>query len=245
VLLAAGVGITPILSMLRHVVYEGMRTRRVRPTTVFYAARSLAERAFDAELAALAAQAGGSVRLVRLLGDPADARLGDDYEAIGRIDMALLRRVLGFDDYDFLMCGPPPFMQAIYDGLRDLNVADERIHAEAFGPASLERRVAEVATASPVMPADVPVPVAFAAAGKEARWQPDAGSLLELAEARGLKPESSCRGGSCGTCLTRILRGKVAYERPPAFPTAADEALICCAVPAAPEGADDRLILDL
>lgn len=246
VLMAAGVGITPILSMLRHVVYEGLRTRRVRSTTVFYAARTKAERAFDQELRNLAELAGGAVRIVRLLEDTTDAERGADFEVSGRIDMDLLRGILGFDDYDFLMCGPQPFMQAIYDGLRGLNVADSRIHAEAFGPASLKRKVDEAVGMKLPPAATGPVPVAFAASGKEARWTPEAGTLLELAEARGLSPEFSCRGGSCGTCKTKIVAGAVTYPSQPAFETAEDEALICCAVPAAPEGRQpDRLILEL
>lgn len=246
VLLAAGVGITPILSMLRHVVYEGLRTRRVRRTTVFYAARTIAERAFDAELRELSARANGAVRIIRVLADVTGAQEGVDYEAVGRIDMDLLRATLGFDDYDFLMCGPPSFMQAVYDGLRGMNVADERIHAEAFGPASLTRQTPAVEAPRLAPAATGAVPVAFASSGKEARWTPEAGTLLELAEARGLTPEFSCRTGSCGTCKTRIVAGAVTYAAPPAFKTAEGEALICCAVPAANDRREpDRLILDL
>ena len=246
VLMAAGVGITPILSMLRHLVYEGLRTRRVRPAFVFYAARSLAERAFDQELLALAAQANGAVQIVRLLADTSAASHGVDFEFQGRIDVNLLKSRLGFDDYDFLMCGPPPFMQAIYDGLRGLDVADRRIHAEAFGPASLKRRsdTGDTVLLSPA--ATTPVAVAFAVSGKEARWTPEAGTLLELAEARGISPEFSCRGGSCGTCRTRIMAGAITYAEQPAFPTAADEALICCAVPAGQAGGEpEPLVLEL
>jgi ferredoxin-NADP reductase/predicted pyridoxine 5'-phosphate oxidase superfamily flavin-nucleotide-binding protein len=245
VLMAAGVGITPILAMLRHVVYEGLRTRRVRPTIVFYAARNKAERAFDAELRDFAEQASGAVRVIRVLEDGEGAARGTDYEAIGRIDMDLLRSVLGFDDYDFLMCGPPPFMQAIYDGLRSLNIADHRIYAEAFGPASLKRQI-DKASAAPLPPAATkPVAVAFTSSGKEARWTPDSGSLLDLAEARGLTPEFSCRGGSCGTCRTKVLAGAVTYAQQPAFETESDEALICCAVPAENGDGPERLVLDL
>jgi ferredoxin-NADP reductase/predicted pyridoxine 5'-phosphate oxidase superfamily flavin-nucleotide-binding protein len=242
VLIAAGVGVTPMLAMLRHIVYEGLRTRRVRPTIFFYAARSKAERAFDAELAALVAKAGGAVQLIRVLGSAEGAAPEVDYDAIGRIDTAFVKQRLGLDDYDFYMCGPPRFMQELYDGLRDLNLADERIHAEAFGPASLKRRLG-VAGISLKKPAEAPVSVIFARSGKEARWEPKTGPLLDLAEARGLSPEYSCRGGSCGTCRTRIMKGAVTYEAPPAFVTEADEALICCAVPA--KGDDDRLVLDL
>jgi hypothetical protein len=245
VLLAAGVGITPMLAMLRSIVFEGLRKRRVRPTFMFIAARTLAERAFDAEIAELAAQADGAVRVIRLLDVIDGAVPGTDFDAEGRISTDLFRQTLPFDGYDFYLCGPPPFMQGLYDQLSDIGVPDARIHAEAFGPASLKRR--EPAGAQALAPAaETPVPVAFAKSGKEARWDASAGSLLDLAEARGLTPEYSCRGGSCGTCAVKVLAGKVTYEARPSAKVASDEALICCAVPAAPSaGGGNRLILDL
>jgi ferredoxin-NADP reductase/predicted pyridoxine 5'-phosphate oxidase superfamily flavin-nucleotide-binding protein len=245
VLLAAGVGITPMLAMLRSIVFEGLRKRKVRRTFLYIAARSLAERAFDQEIAALEAQAGGAVRVVRLLERTEGATPGIDFDGEGRIDAALFRQTLPFDAYDFYMCGPPPFMQGLYDQLSDLGVTDARIHAEAFGPASLKRREPEGAAGLPPV-AEVPVPVAFAKSGKEARWDAAAGTLLDLAEARGLTPEYSCRGGSCGTCAVKVLAGKVTYASRPSAKVAADHALICCAVPAAAAaGGGDRLILDL
>ncbi len=247
VLLAAGVGITPMLAMLRHIVYEGLRTRRVRPTWFFHSARSLKERAFSREIERLAASANGAVKVVRALSDIDGAREEKDFDVAGRIDIQLLRDTLPFDDYDFYLCGPSAFMQSMYDGLRDLNVADNRIHAEAFGPSGLQRRKDSVAATGPVrVAADRPVPVAFVKSGKEARWSPESGSLLELAEARGLNPEFGCRGGSCGTCRTRIVEGAVAYAVAPEFQVPDNEALICCAVPADAEpGGGDRLLLDL
>ncbi|GEP12728.1 pyridoxamine 5'-phosphate oxidase family protein [Methylobacterium gnaphalii] len=238
VLLAGGIGITPLLAMLRHVVYEGLRTRSVRPTVLFYAARTKSERPFDEELNALVKAAQGAVRVVRVLSEPDDAEEGVDYDVPGRIDMALLGRFLPFGDYDFYLCGPPPFAQALYDGLHGLNIADERIHAEAFGPSSLARAAPKVAAAASPwpLPSTQPVPVAFVDSAKEARWMPDSGSLLDLAEARGLSPEFSCRSGSCGTCKTRLLAGKVTYLREPTAPLEQGEVLICSAAPAA--GAD-------
>jgi uncharacterized protein len=245
VLLAAGVGITPMLAMLRTIVFEGRRKRRIRPTFLFIAARTLAERAFDREIAKLAERASGAVRVIRLLEDTAGAVPGIDFNTEGRINAELFRQTLPFDAYDFYMCGPPPFMQGLYDQLSDLGVADARIHAEAFGPASLKRR--EPASTDALPPAaEKPVPVAFAKSGKEARWDVAAGSLLDLAEARGLTPEYSCRGGSCGTCAVKVLAGKVTYDTRPSAKVDADQALICCAVPADPSaGGGDRLILEL
>ncbi|TAL33112.1 MAG: 2Fe-2S iron-sulfur cluster binding domain-containing protein [Phenylobacterium sp.] len=245
VLLAAGVGITPILAMLRTLLFEGLRKRRVRPTYVFVAARSRAERAFDAEIAELQARAGGAVKVVRILADTTDAG-AEDYDVQGRLDIATLRGVLPLDGYDFYLCGPPTFMQGLYDQLRDIGTPDARIHAEAFGPASLKRSAEGPAIDRGPPPATQPVPVAFIASGKEARWSPDSGSLLELAEARGLTPEFSCRGGNCGTCAVRVLSGAVAYPETPEAPVPEGSALICCAVPADPSATGgDRLLLDL
>ena len=260
VLLAAGIGITPILSMVRHIVYEGARTRKTRPTWVFYAARSRAERAFDLELRSLAAQTSGAVKLMRVLGtEEGGAIEGTDYEALGRIDVETLKSALPFNDYDFYLCGPPGFMQSLYDRLRGLSIRDARIHAEAFGPASMKRtsdpvvsprtRDANSSVATPASaptPARVSVPVAFAGSGKEGRWTPESGTLLDLAESRGLAPSFSCRSGICGACRTRVVEGVVAYDEPPMAEVGTDEALICCAKPAAGDaGGGGRLILDL
>lgn len=247
VMLAAGIGITPLLAMLRHVVYEGQRKRRMRPTWLVYSAHGKAERAFDDEIGSLVAASGGAVRLVRLLSDVSGATIGEDYDLQGRIDMGLLSAVLPFNDYDFYLCGPPSFMQSVYDGLRGLNIDDTRIHAEAFGVASITRSgdMADdgPANVAPVRSsAETPVPVYFMQSAKEARWEPGAGTLLELAEARDLQPEFSCRVGSCGSCRTKVLSGAVAYVKKPTAVVADDEALICCAVPAVGE---TRLELDL
>lgn len=233
VLLAAGVGITPMLAMLRHVVYEGQRRRRQRPIWLFQSARSVADRPFARELDALLAASDGAIKLVRVISQPGAAEQGADYDIAGRIDIALLSRVLPFNDYDFYLCGPPQFTQSLYDGLRGLNIADNRIHAEAFGPEGLQRSN-DVVQAGKALPpvADASVPVKFMQSLKEARWTPQSGSLLDLAEARGLSPAYSCRAGHCGTCKTKLLQGAVTYTTQPGVALAEDEVLICCAMPA-------------
>lgn len=247
VLLAAGVGITPLLSMLREVAYQNRRLRRRRVVWLIQGARQLVELAFTRELQGLEQDSGNTLHCVRLLSQPeADSREGQDFDLQGRIDVALLKAVLPFDDYDFVLCGPAGFTQALYDGLRDLNVSDSRLHAETFGPSSLQRRP-DLAGPTQEWPeaASTPVPVLFEHSAKEARWLPGSGSLLELAESRGLTPEFSCRGGTCGTCRTRIVSGQVTYPQPPASQPGEGEALICCAVPAAGEGGTQPLVLDL
>ncbi|MFJ4249552.1 pyridoxamine 5'-phosphate oxidase family protein [Pseudomonas sp. NPDC089741] len=247
VLLAAGVGITPLLSMLREVVYQGLRTRGIRPTLLLQSSRSLADQPFRKELDRLLETAGDAVRVLRLLSQPeADLQEGEDFDLHGRIDSTVLRNLLDaedFDQLDFVLCGPGGFTQGLYDSLRELDVRDAQIHAETFGPSTLKRQADPDAIVIEQPPAaTTSVPVVFERSAKEARWQPDGGSLLELAESRGLRPEFSCRGGSCGTCKTRLVSGAVNYPQPPADIPEAGHVLICCAVPAQ---SSQPLVLDL
>ncbi|MFC5350907.1 FAD-binding oxidoreductase, partial [Azospirillum lipoferum] len=80
VLLAGGIGITPLLAMLRHVVYEGLRRQRMRPTILIQAARSKSDRPFEREIAELVSAAQGTVRWIRVLSDPGAAEEGADYD---------------------------------------------------------------------------------------------------------------------------------------------------------------------
>ena len=230
-LLAAGIGITPLLAMLRHIVHEGRRTRSLRPTWLFQAARTRSNGP-DTEIAELVKAGNAEVHWVRTLSQPGTAKAGRDYDHEGHIDMTLLKATLPWDDYDFYLCGPDAFMQATYDGLRERNVPDERIHAEAFGPSALKR---SMAGAAPPPNCRHP-PHSLSASSLPAR----PGSALE---ARRRQPARSGRGarpgarlrlprGSCGDCRTRVLQGWVTYASPPSFAVPAGEALICCAVPA-------------
>lgn len=247
VLLAAGVGITPLLSMLREVVYQGQRTRYTRPSWLLQSSRSLADQPFRAELDRLRESSDDAVQVVRVLSQPEpEAQEGVDFDLRGRIDLALVQEVLQIEDYDqadFVLCGPGSFTQALYDELRDLDVDDQRIHAETFGPSTLRRRPDPLAAVieQPAAATEA-VTVIFQNAQINARWQPEAGSLLELAESQGLRPEFSCRGGSCGTCRTRLISGQVNYPQPPAELPGVGEVLICCAIPAKGE---QPLVLDL
>ena len=243
VLIGAGVGITPLMAMLR----EQLSTGQGRRVHLFHGGRSLAELPFRQELAVLKQQAGDLLVIHRALSQPeAHAVPGRDFEFAGRLGIAQIKAALALDDYDFYLCGPASFTQDLYEGLRAVHVPDARIHAEAFGPSTLRRHTDDRQPVLQQPPAATqPVPVYFASSAKEARWAPDSGTLLELAERRGLSPDFSCRGGSCGTCKTRVVSGQVHYPNPPAELPDSGSVLICCAVPAQPEDGAQPLVLEL
>lgn len=164
-----------------------------------------------------------------------DDRLGATHHSEGQIDRALLNALLPLNDYEVYLCGPGGFMQAAYDALLSLGVRDARIHFESFGPASITRQ-RELA---PDTGSSEAVVVEFVKSGKNALWRPNAGSLLDLAEASGLAPLYSCRSGTCGTCSARVAKGSVDYPDPPAHDIAEGEALICVAHPHAEPHLED------
>jgi ferredoxin-NADP reductase/predicted pyridoxine 5'-phosphate oxidase superfamily flavin-nucleotide-binding protein len=241
VLIGAGVGITPMVAFARHVVTEGFRHRRTRPLYVVQVARSQDLRAFGDELQSLVLRAKGAMKLHVVLDESGGA---PEAALKGPLTLDLLKTLLPFDDHEFFLCGPPGFMQALYDGLRDLGVRDARIQAEAFGPSSLKRSPdGATAAATPPVPAAKQATVTFLRSGDAAEWTPERGTLLEFAEGKGLNPPFSCRAGHCGSCATRMTAGRVTYAEPTAWRPAEGEVLLCCAVPAA--GGGERIALDL
>lgn len=222
VFVSAGVGITPLLAMLNDLLVNNGRTRHHAPIWFVHGARSGEHHAFAAHLREKA-KLHANLNLHIAYSAPG---AGDAPDSIGRVSLALLKATLPFDAYDFYLCGPADFMQALYDGLRDLDVPDARIRFESFGPGSVKRRP-DAAAAD----AEEAVLVELARSGKTLRWRPSDGSLLDAVEKAGVPALSSCRAGVCGTCSARVLKGVVDYAEPPAHEIDPGTALICVGCP--------------
>ena len=245
VLLAGGVGITPMIAMLRQALSEGRRTRQPRSVTLIHSAQTTSQRAFFKKIKEISAASEGLIRSFSFIDRPGGKEIaGRDFHGKGFITAAALKEILPLDDYDFFLCGPPAFMQGLYDTLRSLGVSDGRILAEAFGPAALVRRPEKALESATAEKAESAL-VAFTESGLEEQWTPESGSLLDFAEAQGLQLEFGCRNGACGMCATKITAGSVAYRHTPSAATREDEALICCAVPAKNDKGENRLELAL
>jgi hypothetical protein len=228
VLISAGVGITPFVAMLDSLLVNEGRTRHHAPIWFVHGARNSESHAFGAHLRDKAARHGNLQTHIRYSQPLQEDELGKDYDSQGAVDIDLLKSILPFDDYDFYLCGPAPFMQKLYNELTGLGVPDDRIRFEAFGPAQVTRTVAQF---NPAADVDEAVAVHFSRSDKTAMWRPSQGSLLDLAEAAGVAPLSSCRAGVCGTCATKVLAGEVDYLQPPARDMEPGDSLICIACP--------------
>ncbi len=247
VLISAGVGITPMIAMVRHVLQERLRTRSIRPIILICAARNNAQCAFYSELNELANNSDGHVTIFWAFSQPEPYLVaGTDYHHCGRISKSLLQTILPTCDYDVYLCGPSKFMQDQYNNLLKLGVGNARIFTESFGPASLKRVTEPSANDVKRSPIANEAIVTFTKSQVEQAWIEGDGSLLEFAEAHGLKPEYGCRSGQCGACKVKLLRGKITYQQTISTPLNDDELLLCSAVPADdPDNTINRLEIHL
>jgi len=130
VLLAGGIGVTPLLSMLKHLVYCGVDV----PIYFLHAVRNSRVHALADEIREIASTHANVHAHFRY-----DAPLDDDLQrgrcdSTGLVDVDFLRELLPTRDADFYFCGPKPFMAGLYHGLRGWGVAEANIRFEFFGP---------------------------------------------------------------------------------------------------------------
>ncbi|MCA9141635.1 MAG: 2Fe-2S iron-sulfur cluster binding domain-containing protein [Planctomycetaceae bacterium] len=239
VLIAGGVGVTPLLSMVNAVV----ATRTQRDVLFFYGVRNSREHAFKDTLQEIVSH-HSNIRLVVAYSNPQpedERNEGRDFHHSGRVDIRLIKSYLDSTNYQFYICGPPAMMETLNKQLLRWGVAEHDIHTEAFGPATVSK-----AFASPQAPqsarasdsAATAISITFAKSGKTCSWSPSAGNLLDLAEAHGVRIDSGCRAGNCGTCVVAVKSGKIQYVTEHGAELEEGTCLTCIA---APEG---NIVLD-
>jgi ferredoxin-NADP reductase len=196
VLIAAGSGITPMISMLRYINDLELAT----PVTLLYCVRTGADIIFENELVGLSSSLP-NFKYEVCLSRPDPTWKG----RIGRLTEAFVsEKVTDLGSHTFFVCGPKGFMDNAREILATLGVNQERILQESFGeskrptePIPLEGRPVET--------------VVFMQSGKVCQVL-DGNTLLALAEKNGVQIPYGCRQGLCGTCATRVLSGNVQMD---------------------------------
>jgi ferredoxin-NADP reductase/MOSC domain-containing protein YiiM len=238
VLLSAGVGATPVMSML-HALAAGKSQRQV---WWIYGARNRNEHPFAEESRSLLKQLSRGRSYIVYSRPSATDRPGMDFDATGHIDTALLEKIGVALNSDFYLCGPSSFLENMRDGLRNWGVPADNVHTEVFG--ALEGITPGVARVdhTPHLPQGPPgpgPPVSFARSGITVAWDRKFASLLELAEACDVPVRWSCRTGVCHTCMTGLIGGSISYNPEPLERPAPGNVLVCCSQP------DANVTLDL
>jgi ferredoxin-NADP reductase len=107
-----------------------------RPVWFVHGARDGRHHALAGEVQELAASSEAVKVHVSYSRPQPEDRLGEDYDAVGRVDGALLASLLPDLDTSFYLCGPVVFMAELQTALEQRGVPSGQIHSESFGPAS-------------------------------------------------------------------------------------------------------------
>jgi ferredoxin-NADP reductase len=196
VLLAAGSGITPMISILRYMDDLCLETT----VTLLYCVRTSNDIIFHGELEELRGRLK-NFQYHLLLSQPHPEWLGRR----GHVSREFVEDTIPKPaSVDFFLCGPPPFMEASRNILTGLGVKPERIMQESFGTSTPTRATGDSAAEPGVL-------VEFARSGKTCLVR-GGETVLEAAEEHGVAIPSSCRQGQCGTCKTKLLEGSVRMD---------------------------------
>jgi ferredoxin-NADP reductase len=223
---AGGSGITPLMSITKHVLVSTSRT-----VALLYANRDQQSVIFDRALGELS----------QLHAD----RLAVHHHADADGGFLTAGQVAAFadarPDADCYICGPGPFMDLVESTLLGLGVSPDRIFIERFLVAQQEKEAAAASAGAATAggdTAEVPTEVTIILGGRKqvVAYRPG-DTVLETARRGGLRPPFSCEAGNCATCMAFLHEGTVRMRANNAL--SADEVeegwiLTCQSLPTAP-----------
>lgn len=219
VLIAGGVGITPLLAMLEQWLARQRGMSKTYLECHLYWQVRYDDEACYRDLLQAIGQRHPALRL-RILVSRSRAGMRE------KLSLPLLQKELEtFDDSDFFICAGNSLMASLLQGLSEYGVAKTALHVERFKLASASANEQQWT---------------IQWAEKEILFNGPAGhrSVLDAIEAAGLPLASDCRAGSCGQCLIKIKHGHAEHLTEPEYQVPLQHVLACCAVPKSHLGID-------
>ena len=229
-LISAGIGLTPVLSMLHELAVR----HSDREVWWIHGARNPQEHPLAAEAhALLASLPHAREHVFYSAATPEERRRAN--AAPGRLTKDQLIALDVPASASAYVCGPASFMADMQHALAGLGIDPARIHTELFGALpSINPGLTSQAIRPPHQPPGPPGTgpvVTFARSGISTPYPESRRSVLELAEACDIPTRWSCRSGVCHTCITPLLSGDVSYSPAPLELPGDGQVLICCAQP--------------
>ncbi|GAA1878160.1 hybrid-cluster NAD(P)-dependent oxidoreductase [Paeniglutamicibacter psychrophenolicus] len=224
--LAAGSGITPLMSITRALLDSGDPVDAV----LLYSAHDPGDVIFHRELRSIPEASG--IRVETILSTGSIPTVGIP-RAPGRLDADLLLELVpDVRGREVFACGPPQYLEAVRGMLETAGCEASALTVESFdiadhAPANTTAQPPEAARESQVFS------VEFVRSGRTIECPADT-FVLDAALAAGIPVPSSCTLGMCGTCKSGLLQGTVEMNhaggiRPREI--AAGKILICCSTP--------------
>jgi ferredoxin-NADP reductase len=194
VFLAGGSGVTPFMSIIRHVAAHEQDLE----IALLYGSRHPDDVIFERELEALSRDTG-RLRYLPVISEPPPGYRGQT----GLLDAARIRAAIGeVAGKTFYLCGPHAMVELTSAALRELGVPHHRVRHELHGPmADISRHPRWPTGLSPDSVFDVRID------GRETIQARAGAPLLDSLERQGVRVPCSCRSGECSACRIRLLRG--------------------------------------
>jgi len=209
-LLSAGSGVTPMISMLRYLADH----KQLDDVVFYHQCSTLDDIPFKQELDALHEEFSGLKIIISL------SQAHDEWQGVkGRLTLSHLKHIPDLEQRQVFVCGPTGFMQKAKNLLVRLGLPESSYHQESFG---LEQQ-----DTTPLQK----VSIQFNGETIEGDNQ---SSLLQQVEKAGFAITNSCRAGLCGACRVTLESGDVEHADVPAITDAEreqGEILACCSVP--------------
>jgi uncharacterized protein YcbX/ferredoxin-NADP reductase len=198
-LLSAGSGITPMLSMLRYMAAKKTNNRIV----FFHSAHSEQDLIAKDEVAQLANK-HGNCQVIYTLTQQVKPQW-QDYQ--GRLSKQMLANIPELTQHQVYVCGPEGFRQSAQQHLRQLGLQKQQYHWESFGARPSSKAKLQQKTASDSSKKQQ-LTLHFDKWHKDYQGDNQA-TILEHGENAGLILPYSCRAGMCGNCKAKLIKGQV------------------------------------
>lgn len=225
VLIAGGIGITPLLSMMKSI----SKANANREVYFFYGVNDRGDHCFQQELNELKERHHNfNIYIFYTKVDKSDIS-GLHYDFEGFITLEIIAGLLQNPDVDHYICGPQGMMKYITGSLEKSGVELKKIHTESFNMDTANLAIEEKPIETGLV--QERLTIEFKKSGTKLDWDPRYKSILEFAEANDVNISSGCLFGDCGTCLTRIHEGEIKYQHQTMIQPSIGRCLPCSCVP--------------
>lgn len=207
VLLGAGSGITPLLSIAKAVLQAETNSH----VSLVYGNRNEQSIIFKEDLEQLRQKFAGRLEVVHVLSQPSAMWHGHS----GRLNQSLVLKIMEklpqLTDAEYFICGPDGMMQEMKHALQILQIPSERVHYESFVSASDEKIHGEVIENPSVSVQDHVVTILYEGAEYKVKV-PAKKTILEAALDNNIDLPYSCQSGMCTACMGKCTSGKVKLD---------------------------------